>query len=326
MWSEGRFEQKHPLERRAREESDLSLIERVSRDVPGGASIEDERAESEAREARSRAHLESANIAEILREYNVYAQCVERPDGLLEFERAAIPIARLPELGEKYALIGGAARALLLASLGRFAQEPRDIDIAYAGARDAHDEQEAQKISEKYMADDYGHGHGVQMLANDYFNTRDLTVNEVLATRDKVVCTRACLLDTLRNIVRMTGFAREEADDDFRMRAAGRAVRFVAEAIRRGHEAVLADTDSIKDIYIRPFYIALQLERAYELGEETAERFVEQSRDLGVLPAHVRDVADATEYLLYSTDFTFRSVPVSELLRERRWGQNQGAN
>lgn len=61
----------------------------------------------------------------------------------------------------------------------------------------------------KYAEDDLANGHGVTTVEEDYFETRDFTINEVMVADNKIIISKDCLLDTVRGILRITDFEKK---------------------------------------------------------------------------------------------------------------------
>ncbi len=232
------------------------------------------------------------------------------------------------KLPEGYGYKGGAARALLLRSLGiNPLYQPRDIDIvrlaknqAYEGADD--------EISKEFMPDDYKNGHGAEPIKDfdDYFAKRDLTINEVLATDEKIYATTDCIFDNIRHILRITKFEKYNYDSSGRIgpKMLSKILRFYAEAIERYDDASIENVEEwqFNASFISPFWLALQLDRAFEIGPKVAENFVHQLIKQKQLPENIKNANQALEYLLdiMGDDcFYFRHAPDWQYENELEW-------
>ncbi len=211
----------------------------------------------------------------------------------------------LDELPSGYVYHGGAARALLARKLGinPYALH-RDIDLAYAGNEE--DRLLDEDLAKKYSPEDYEKGHGVNTVDDEYFDTRDFTINELLIAANKIILTKACLLDTIRGIVRFTKFEKKESHDSARPyyikpKLLAKALRFVAE-----DELLLADANVYKFQNIDSFHIALHLDRALGSGEDVANKYIQQLKEKDQIPSDISTISELLEYLYKETDFVFR--------------------
>lgn len=290
--------------------------------------------------------VQNMELAEFLKEYGV-------KDTVIELDRTIAPWDLDWEKGEEqekvyklevknhfsqeripegYAYSGGAARALLLRSLGIDPTYlPRDIDVVRMVEKESYPGQD-DEVAKKWMPDDYSHGFGVrdETSPSSYFITRDLTINEVIATDDHVLATESCLKDTVRRIIRLTqfqeGFIESETKQAHKL--LGRLIRFYVEAIERWGEATIEGVDGwqIEKRSIRPFYLALQLERAYEVNKSTGDALFDLLKVTNRFPAHVKTIEDATLFLSTSlsqgTSF-FRHAPVEQFELEEEWFEDE---
>jgi hypothetical protein len=204
-------------------------------------------------------------LSGLLRAFNIKAEGKVLSGGLISFEARKDMFINMPNLPESYAFIGGTARCILLSALGIVNKDPRDYDIVYTGKIEDFDQQEADKIARIHMMDDASNGYGIKPLGENYFTTRDFTINECVATKEGgIICTLQCLLDTLRNIVRLTKYEHKQGFN-VSEKLMFKAVRLVAESIRRGYNAELDPSIlvEIKNVNFSTFWIALQLERSF---------------------------------------------------------------
>lgn len=220
-----------------------------------------------------------------------------------------------------YGYKGGAARALLMRILGvDTTYVPRDFDIIRLTDDEPYQGADVD-VAKQYMANDFEYGHGVEVIhdENIYFESRDLTINEVYATKDRVVATRQCIADTLRGVIRPTYNLLH--CEGLRGGNLAKIIRFYAEAIERYDEATIEDLPvyALEPSSIYPFYLALNLDKAYEKSPRIAREFVAQLKKIKQLPGDIRDTEDAASYLLSvmtNHNFYFRHVPVSEISQE----------
>ena len=224
-----------------------------------------------------------------------------------------------------YAYKGGAARALLLRNLEIDSNSvPRDIDIVRISPEEPFPKAD-QVVAKTFMPDDFQHGFGVEVKVDQdiYFKTRDFTLNEVLATDKEIFATKACLLDTVRHIIRLTEYERAR-DDQNSNKLLAKALRFYSEAIHHWGDATLADRVGmgLEQSFISPFWLALQLDRAYEHSSEEAERYTLELVHHNQLPLDISNAIEATRYLanlMTHENFHYRFAPTEQYEMEDIW-------
>lgn len=269
-------------------------------------------------------YIEDKDFTSIIAEYGV------DPSLLKESEPAIYTIKvkkhfstrRLPK---GYGYKGGAARALLLMNLGlREHVEPRDIDVMRFDSLEPYPGSDTE-VALAFMKDDFelSEGrHGVEQLTQNYFTTRDMTINEVLATDEQIQVTKQGLLDTVRNIIRPTQYELKGGGLSTKMRA--KILRFYAEAIAKdGYAVIKGVTDwGFEEYFFGPFFLSVQLDRACERGILVAQQYVQELVRREIIPAEYSTVEAATEYFveqLRNSRFYFRHAPVNQLNKEYEW-------
>lgn len=232
---------------------------------------------------------------------------------------------RLPK---GYGYKGGAARSLLLRNIGLDPTSlPRDIDII----RLTEEEPESrldEKLAEEYMPDDLAQGYGVEHIddTQEYLDTRDLTMNELYATDDFIVATDACLRDTIRGIIRQTDYEYEQYYDDIGPKMLAKMLRFYAEALSRGMDFSL-DTEvekKLEEYGLTWFWMALNLDKAAEIGSKVANQYIEELKKRKQIPDHLDDIEQVTLFLYKQMgpgNFYFRYAPAVDYIREENWIQ-----
>lgn len=267
-------------------------------------------------------------ISSLLEMYGINVENIEYGDGQIFSLPLQEKIEGYPDLPEGYAYKGGMARALLLRNLGieSFAK-PRDLDVVriaedepYPGADD--------KVAKDFMPDDYEHGDGVEVIEDvmGYFDTRDFTINEVLAYDDCIKMTSECLLDTVRRIIRISEYENENADEEGEVPAKllAKSLRFYSEMIARSEMSPKLENPKDWDFeraFISPFWLALNIDRAYDRGDEVAQAFFQQLKEKKQIPASVGNIAEAIEYLnnlIKGEDFYYRHAPLAQFEYELR--------
>lgn len=126
------------------------------------------------------------------------------------------------EIPKGYALMGGAVRSLLLAEIDGIETKPRDIDLAAIDVLEP-DMSLYEDVSAKYMPYDFKNGYGVSCIEDEedpeikkplsileYFETRDFTINEILASGDLVLASPEALLDLKHKRIIPTDYERDD--------------------------------------------------------------------------------------------------------------------
>ncbi len=227
-----------------------------------------------------------------------------------------------------YGYKGGAARALLLRSLGIDpTYVPRDLDLVRMGWESDSDELDVQ-VSEQFMPEDFEHGDGVEVLESrdSYLTTRDFRLNEILATDDSIIVTKGALLDIMRHIIRPTQYEKYGWNEygELGPKMLAKILRFYSEAMYRYDEAGIEDVEDwqFEQSFISPFWLALQLDRACDVNIEVAQKYVDELISRGQLPPETKTVEDAASYLIeLVSDFYYRHAQTKQFEMEDHWAQ-----
>ncbi len=239
--------------------------------------------------------------------------------------REFIPTNVLPQLPSGYGFKGGAARYALHVALGLTPFPPRDFDIVRLEHFEPSSAADAG-LAETYAPDDYAHGYGVEVVQDmdKYFKNRDVTINEILLFGTEIICTRQALMDTMRGILRPTECKRNEYNG-VGPQILAKILRFYAESIVRfGHTISIEESDDMRfeEYFISPFWIALNLDRAYERGYSVAQKYVDVLGEKKQLPPEIDSPEKAVSYLedlLEGDHFYFRNAPASQFDLEKSW-------
>ena len=288
------------------------------------ATIE-ERAELGASVEVREDYIKDKEVLDIAGEYGIDVRNVkELENGLFE-----IPVEnhfgdeRLPE---GYGYKGGAARALLLRNLEIDPYyTPRDVDVIRMVEKEVYEGTDAD-LAQEYMPEDFAHGYGVEEILDqdEYFATRDLTINEALATDEKIIATRQCILDNIRHIIRLSDYERDNGYDDTSYKMLAKILRFYAESIHRYDEASIEDVADweFEEQFISPFWLALQLDRAFDVSSDVAAEFTSKLKQTGQIPEDIGSPEEAAIYLgdlLTGDPFYYRHAPIEQFELEQKW-------
>lgn len=229
---------------------------------------------------------------------------------------------RLPK---GYVYKGGAARALLANALELQPMvQPRDIDVArLSGTPTAQD----QTIVEQFMSDDAAltDHEVVEEVKDNYFASRDVTINEVYADDSFIFASKQCILDTVRRIIRPTPSELGWDDDDERLgpKMLAKVLRFWVETIHRYGEAQLTISEGqFSEAFIKPFWILVQLDKALEGNHLVAVAYTEKLKSYGQIPTTIRTPEQAALYLANLVDgpaFMFRFAGRQQFAMEKAW-------
>ena len=240
-------------------------------------------------------------------EYELPADAIERAN--LGFGLDELP----PFIGVK----GGAARQVLesLVHSDRQLLPPRDVDLVILEeviASGDYDPDEiravASDLSMRFSPRDAMNGYGAESVQStaEFMRRHDFTINQVLIHRPTVF----------------------EHDIDYGYRIGNKlalkAVRLLSDMQVQGIDyATIKSVQLPDDIYGDPrdnyFMQALQLDKALEVSDELAERYVENLKFYGMIPYGCEDMSaiEMYYYLVNETDFV-PSDGVLESLRIER--------
>lgn len=270
------------------------------------------------------ATIKQSELFEVLQSFGIATEEIEEiKNGLYRIKvRDHFSNEKLPK---GYGYKGGAARCLLLRALeiDKFSV-PRDMDLVRLSETEPEQGMD-KELSERYMADDFETGYGVEVLNNmdEYFATRDFTVNEVLVTEEEIIATKQCLLDTAKRIIRITSFEIGEFEQ-VGQKMLAKTLRLYAEAIVKYGQAKDNLTQmEYEQVFINPFWLAVNLDRAFQTGKEVAKQYVDILRETDRLPKEIKTVKEAVIYLANilkdESDFYFRYAPAKQFKTEREW-------
>lgn len=251
-------------------------------------------------------------VAEITKDNEILQRFVRRHTGveldLSEYDEekdvfniSFVGESFVPNLPQDYVYSGGVARTALERMLKiDLYGHPRDLDVVYAGNNE--DKNLSNEVAAKYMPDDYSYGFGVKSCDEEYFETRDFTINEIYFTGTEIHCTKQCLFDTVRGIVRITenekGESYKGADKYFvQWRLLAKALRFVVLKEDTQHKFSFANEEAIGWEGIGNFQMALNLDRAMGHSAIVAEKFVDELVKRNLLPSFLNTPKMAATYL-----------------------------
>lgn len=235
----------------------------------------------------------------------------------------------LLNLPEGYGYKGGVARSKLREVLRLPVIKPRDIDLIRLSQNEPCNGSD-KELAEKHMKQDFEFGDGVEVITDAvYMSTRDFTINEVYIEKNKIFVTEQCIRDTLRGIVRVTDFERQNYQSDNQKlgpKMKAKALRFHTEQLFTMGIISIPEDDKneIEKSFINPFWLAVQLDRCFERGEEVAERFVSILKEYQIIPQNINNSLELCNYLLDEVyDFRFRNAPRFQYIFEEENIENR---
>jgi len=231
--------------------------------------------------------------------------------------RVAAPSGLLDGLGLPvgYGVKGGAAREALSAALGiRAPRPPRDIDVVRRGT---HRIAEDEAVARRLMPRDFQHGARVEVIRDleGYISTRDLTINEVVATDGTVAASVTCALDSIGQVLRPSRYrgGTLHRKPGLFGQSILKMVRLYAEGSCAGESWTIAGIP--EEASFSDFDLAVHLNKAFQRGKPVAERFLHACSLLSLLAA-CDDPVQATlrdlEHLRHGERSLLPDVPAEE--------------
>lgn len=254
-------------------------------------------------------------------------------------------IEKAPDMPEPYAYKGGAARWLLAKAIGQSPHlPPRDLDVFRMGD---HPERsyDDYTVAMQFMPEDISHGSEVDVYQanSQYFSTRDISLNEVYATASEIVASPQCIADTLDRIIRLSDYEYKRFDgpghkmvakllrlqSQYEMESGKKwnlhdDDRFVSDY--RGNQSLDFSCEHQDRAYLSnrttAFFMAVQLNRAVQVGETYANAYVAKLLAFGHIPPRYNTIDTAWEYLnsLIDRDVSFPHL-TAVIDRERNKGK-----
>lgn len=218
----------------------------------------------------------------------------------------------LSKLPHGVAVMGGVARSIAREIITGDREPIRDIDLVNIldeNGDSAVDAETLDALSQRYMFDDYSFGHGIEDdTLENYFQTRDFTINQSLIMDGKLIISDFAYNDFQENIIRPTYFEHphNQAFKNDRLFLKALMLRSVLSQVTSS--IPLIEDIYIDDPHIEPFNIALFLNKSMSRDAETARIFTEDLADWDVIDTRYagRPVALAKVLLSHVYSFEFR--------------------
>lgn len=181
----------------------------------------------------------------------------------------------------------------------------------------------------RFSPRDTMNGYGAESVQStaEFMGQHDFTINQVLIRKDndawRLLASTQAVLDTAEHVIRPTVFE-HDPDYDYRIgnKLALKAVRLLSDMQVQGIDDVSIKSVQLPDdIYGDPrddyFMQTLQLDKALEVSDKLAKRYVENLRLYGMLPYDCEDMSAAELYyeLVNRTNFVPSDGNASEVFR-----------
>ena len=238
-------------------------------------------------------------------EKNIVLRKIPLPDYILE------RYDFLSDLPEGAAVMGGMARSIAREMITGDREPIRDIDLVNIldeNGRSRLDPETIDALSRQYMPDDYSFGHGMQNeTLEDYFKTRDFTINQCLVYGKDLIVSDFAYNDFEENIIRPTYYEHRFSGYTLSSRMFLKALMMKC-VLAQVTSSVLTLEDVNPPRYINDFNIALFLNKAMSRGARTARAYTRELAEWDFIPDRYVDkpIALAKELVRNVYDFEFR--------------------
>lgn len=266
----------------------------------------------------------------------------EKQFEVLTIPREILEEYDLPELPESLAIMGGTARSVARRIVAGDTELVRDLDLVYIPELGNDDTKlssaELDDLSKEYMPDDYMYGRGIQTEElENYFLTRDFTMNQCLIYQDKLMLTRAAYDDLQENIIRPSYDTQPNAETPISERLFLKALMMKAMLAAAGVSATLEEfgmgqineemAERVRegeDLRLGAPNIAPALNRAMSQGAEITQEFVNALVESGVVPDYYQGrplllahrIKDKCDDFTYQPDDDWKNEEIYDSLDE----------
>lgn len=219
----------------------------------------------------------------------------------------------IEKLPSGIAIMGGVARSVAREILTGEKEPIRDIDLVEITDNEDEstvDPELLDELAQTYMPDDYAFGHGIGLdTLEDYFSTRDFTINECLIKDGKLLVSELAENDFKENIIRPTYYEAPYDGDKLSGRLFLKAILMQTVISQISESIPLLEDVHVNFQYIGYFDTAVFLNKAMSRGVETAVKFTENLAEWGgvINPEFAgRPMALAKDLLTNVYNFKFR--------------------
>ena len=218
----------------------------------------------------------------------------------------------IEKLPSGIAIMGGVARSVAREILTGEKEPIRDIDLVEITDNEDEstvDPELLDELAQTYMSDDYAFGHGIGLdTLEDYFSTRDFTINECLIKDGKLLVSELAENDFKENIIRPTYYEAPYDGDKLSGRLFLKAILMQTVISQISESIPLLEDVHVNFQYIGDFDTAVFLNKAMSRGVETAVKVTENLAEWGVVYPEFagRPMALAKDLLTNAYNFKFR--------------------
>ena len=218
----------------------------------------------------------------------------------------------IEKLPSGIAIMGGVARSVAREILTGEKEPIRDIDLVEITDNEDEstvDPELLDELAQTYMPDDYAFGHGIGLdTLEDYFSTRDFTINECLIKDGKLLVSELAENDFKENIIRPTYYEAPYDGDKLSGRLFLKAILMQTVISQISESIPLLEDVHVNFQYIGDFDTAVFLNKVMSRGVETAVKFTENLAEWGVVYPEFagRPMALAKDLLTNAYNFKFR--------------------
>lgn len=218
----------------------------------------------------------------------------------------------IEKLPSGIAIMGGVARSVAREILTGEKEPIRDIDLVEITDNEDEstvDPELLDELAQTYMPDDYAFGHGIELdTLEDYFSTRDFTINECLIKDGKLLVSELAENDFKENVIRPTYYEAPYDGDKLSGRLFLKAILMQTVISQISESIPLLEDVHANFQYIGDFDTAVFLNKAMSRGVETAVKFTENLAEWGVVYPEFagRPMALAKDLLTNAYNFKFR--------------------
>lgn len=219
----------------------------------------------------------------------------------------------IEKLPSGIAIMGGVARSVAREILTGEKEPIRDIDLVEITDNEgesAVDPELLDELAQTYMPDDYVFGHGIGLdTLEDYFSTRDFTINQCLIKDGRLLVSELAENDFKENIIRPTYYEVPYDGDKLSGRLFLKAILMQTVISQISESIPLLEDVHVNFQYIGYFDTAVFLNKAMSRGVETAVKFTENLAEWGgvINPEFAgRPMALAKDLLTNVYNFKFR--------------------
>lgn len=178
--------------------------------------------------------------------------------------------------------------------------EPRDLDLVRYVENEPKEWLD-NELSMKYMPDDFEHWYWIEVVWDDYFDSRDFTINEVIYKNWTLTFSEICLNDILNNTIRPSENKFNEDYWKFPFDILMKSLRFYVRMVEEKWNAKLEieNINQLYDNYVNYFRVALNLDRAVWSSIFQWNMLLDELIKYWKFPRYINNPKEARKYIDY---------------------------